>query len=282
MKQTFGVVDVGGGMRGIYAAGILDYCLDHAIEFDIGIGVSAGSANLASFIAHQPRRNLQFYTEYAFRKQYMGMGNFLRSGNFVNLDYVYGTLSNANGESPLDCDTLLHTPTDFLVVATDARTGQPVYFDKRNISPDNFDIFKASSAIPFVCKPYPIGDIPCYDGALGDPVPIEKAFACGCDKVVLILTLPVDTEREPGKDLLFARLIRKKYPKAALTLEHRAEHYNASVRRAKEYAKDGRLLILSPDDTCGISTLKRDQNAMRRLYDKGYRDAIKLEAFLAG
>lgn len=39
-----GIVDVGGGLRGIYAAGVLDYCMDKGIRFDLGIGVSAGSA----------------------------------------------------------------------------------------------------------------------------------------------------------------------------------------------------------------------------------------------
>lgn len=44
-----GIVDVGGGLRGVYAAGVLDYCLDVGLRFDLGIGVSAGSANLFSF-----------------------------------------------------------------------------------------------------------------------------------------------------------------------------------------------------------------------------------------
>ena len=60
--MKIGVVDVGGGYRGIYAAGVLDYCMDQNISFDLGIGVSAGSANLVSYAAHQPRRNLCFYT----------------------------------------------------------------------------------------------------------------------------------------------------------------------------------------------------------------------------
>ena len=46
--MKIGVVDVGGGLRGIYAAGIFDYCLDNDINFDTCIGVSAGSANVAS------------------------------------------------------------------------------------------------------------------------------------------------------------------------------------------------------------------------------------------
>ena len=68
-----GVVDVGGGLRGIYAAGILDFCMDHGIRFDLGIGVSAGSANLASYAAGQIRRNYKFYTEYAFRWWQVGI-----------------------------------------------------------------------------------------------------------------------------------------------------------------------------------------------------------------
>ncbi len=53
MKRSvkIGVVDVGGGLRGIYAAGVLDYCMDQGIRFDLGIGVSAGSANLVSCAA---------------------------------------------------------------------------------------------------------------------------------------------------------------------------------------------------------------------------------------
>ena len=95
-----GIIDVGGGLRGIYAAGILDYCMMHSIQFDCCIGVSAGSANMAAYLAGQQGRNYRYYQEYSFRKEYMGMGNLLHTGSYINLDYFYGTLSNAGGESP--------------------------------------------------------------------------------------------------------------------------------------------------------------------------------------
>ena len=57
MTGKTGVVDVGGGYRGIYAAGVLDYCMDQGIHFDLGIGVSAGRVNLISYAAGQARRN---------------------------------------------------------------------------------------------------------------------------------------------------------------------------------------------------------------------------------
>lgn len=193
---------MGGGLRGIYAVGVLDYCMDQKIRFDVGIGVSAGSANLASFAANQRGRNHQFYTEYAFRKQYMSLENYLKKRNYVDLDYVYGTLCRADGENPLDYPALRDNPMAFLVIATNAATGEAKYFDKRDIHQDDYDVMKASSALPFVCKPYPVQGVEYFDGALGDPIPVEKAFEMGCDRVVLILTKPENTPRASGKDEL--------------------------------------------------------------------------------
>lgn len=48
-----GIVDVGGGLRGVYAAGVFDHCLEKGISFDLCIGVSAGSANVTSYMAGQ-------------------------------------------------------------------------------------------------------------------------------------------------------------------------------------------------------------------------------------
>ncbi len=276
MGLKVGVVDVGGGYRGIYAAGVLDYCLDNKISFDLGIGVSAGSANVISYAAGQARRNYQFYTEYGLRKEYAGIKNFLVKKSFVDLDYVYSTLSNSDGENPLDYNAFSRNPMEFLVVAAEAKTGNARYFGKRDIAQDDYSVLKASSAIPFVCHPYAVKDSLYYDGALGDPIPIEKAFQMGCDKVVLLLTLPEDTIRNSDKDKRLAAGIRKRYPLAARNLERRAQRYNDCVALAKKYAAQGKLLIVAPDDTCGVSTLKRDADALRRLYEKGYRDGAKI------
>ena len=242
--MKIGVVDVGGGLRGIYAVGVLDYCMEHSIRFDLGIGVSAGSANLASYAAGQIGRNYKFYTEYAFRRQYMGIGNFIFKHSFIDMDYVYGTLCRSDGEYPLDYSALRDNPMELYVVATDARTGQAKYFGKEDIRQDDYDIFKASSSIPFICKPYEIQGVPYYDGALGDSVPIEKAFQLGCDRVVVILTKPEQERRTPERDEKVASHIRKKYPAAAEKLCQRAQLYNESVALSQEYAKQGKALII--------------------------------------
>lgn len=280
MSQKSGIVDVGGGMRGIYAAGVLDFCLDVGIRFDVGVGVSAGSANLASFAAGQARRNRRFFEMYSQRKEYMSWRNWLYKGSFLDLNYIYGTLSATGGEDPLDCTALQKCSMELLMVATEAWSGKPRYFPKEALRQDGYAVLKASSAIPFVCRPQWIEGWPYYDGALGDAIPIEKAFELGCSKVVLLLTLPVDTVRTGKKDRLLAAGIRKEYPLAARRLEHRAEQYNRGVALAKQYAEQGQLLVIAPDNTCGVTTLKRNPAYMSRLYEKGYRDGRKIVPFL--
>ena len=208
------------------------------------------------------------------------MGNFIRKRSFFDLDYVYGTLSNHDGENPLDYAELRDNPMEFIVVATNAVTGEATYFDKRDIRQDIYDVFKASSSIPFICKPYFVQGTPYYDGALGDPVPVEKALASGCDRVVVLLTKPENVLRTSETDEKLAARIRKKYPVAAEKLRQRAILYNEGVALAQEYARQGKALIVSPDETCGVSTLSRDPTDMKRLYEKGYSDGEKVRSFM--
>ena len=275
-----GIIDVGGGMRGIYTAGILDYCMDKGISFDLCIGISAGSANLASFLAGQRGRNYKFYTDYSFRDEYMSMEQLFKTGSYINFDYIYDEISGEGGEDPLDTRALMENPARFIVIATDANTGMPRYFTKEDLKGGNTDIFKASCCIPGINKPIIIDKVPYFDGALSDTIPIKKAFGEGCDKVVLMLTKPEDIERKPGKDLVLAKMIEVEYPEAAGKFENRAERYNLYVKLAKKMQEEGKLLILSPDDITGVDTLKRDKEALERLYAKGLKDAEKIEGFL--
>lgn len=275
------VLDAGGGLRGVYGAGVLDSCLDQGIHFDLGIGVSAGAANISSYIAGQKGRNFPFYTEYSLRPEYMSLRNFVDDGSYINMDYVYGVLSNADGENPLDYEAIMESDQDLYVVATNALTGRPVYFTKEDMRQDHYDIISASCSIPVVNKPHYVKNMPFYDGALTDPIPVEKALELGADKVVLILTKPESEIRNPRKDTALSRFM-KKYPKAADELKTRAYKYNEGVRKVQQLVREGRALIVAPDDTCGVTTLSREPEDLKALYQKGYEDGKKIGEFLKG
>lgn len=279
-KPKMGIIDVGGGMRDVYAAGVLDTCIEEGILFDYCIGISAGSGNLLTYLAGQKGRNYRFYAEYAFRKQYISFGNFLRHRNYINLDYAYGVLSNSDGENPLDYAAFASSEAEYYVVACNAQTGGTKYFGRQDIWQDCYDILKASSTLPFVCRPYVIDGVPYYDGGFADPVPVAKAFADGCDKVVLILSRPSDFVRVPDKDVRVAKKIRRKYPEAAKQLCLRYKKYNDGVALAKEYEKQGKLLIVAPDDCCGVDTLTKDKENIARLFQKGLKDGRRIKEFI--
>ena len=275
------LIDVGGGFRAIFGAGVMDRCQEEGITFDHCYGVSAGSANMVSFLAGQHGRNHKFYTEYAFRKEYASFDSYVKHHNFANLDYVYSTLSNHDGEYPVDYEAFAANPTGFTVIACNALDGSAKYFDKSDVHYDDFNIMKPSSAVPVACEPYVIDGVPYFDGGIVDPVPVQKAIDDGYDRIVLVLTRPKDVLREQKRDIAPARILRHSYPAAAERLLNRYATYNDEVALAKEYERDGRVLILAPDDLCGLSTLSKSFEGLELMYRKGYAAAGAIANYLA-
>ena len=274
--MKFGIIDVGGGLRGIYGAGVLDRCMEEGVQFDCCIGVSAGSANMSSYVAGQHGRNKPFYLDYSFRREYMSVGNLVHKHSYLDLEYVYGALSNADGENPLDYPSVTANPAELVIVAADARTGKPVYFTKDAIHQDDYRPLMASCCIPVIDRPYYIDGVPYYDGGLADPVPLEKALAMGCDHVAVILTKPIAPERTGSRDTKLARLLRHRYPAAARGLALRAERYNKAVRRALKLEQAGTACVIAPDSTEGMATLTKDKQSLDAMYHRGLQDAEKL------
>lgn len=66
--------------------------MEEGVQFDCCFGVSAGSANMCSYVAGQHGRNKPFYQDYSFRKEYMSVGNLVHKHSYLDLEYVYGAL----------------------------------------------------------------------------------------------------------------------------------------------------------------------------------------------
>ncbi|WEV66193.1 patatin family protein [Bifidobacterium sp. ESL0764] len=275
------LIDVGGGFRSIFGAGVMDKLMDLGIAVDKCYGVSAGSANMISYISGQRGRTYTFYTQYASRKEYASADNFIKLHNYANLDYIYGTLSNSDGEYPVDYPAFAASPTKFTVVACDARNGYARYFDKSDVHQDDYDIMKASSAVPVACEPYVIDGVPYYDGGIADPIPVELAVREGYDRIVLILTHRRDFVREAKKDAAPAALLKRTYPAAAERLKNRYRTYNEEMQVAEKLAAEGKVLILAPDDLCGLDTLSKTDEGLEAMYRKGLDAADAIPKFLA-
>lgn len=273
------IIDTGGGLRGIYGAGVLDRCLDENIRFDLCIGISAGSANVASFLAKQKGRNYRFHTIYSQRPEYMSLQNLVKSGYYIDLDYVYGVLSEKSGEDPLDFQKMQSYDGRVLIPVTD-QNGNSRYMTMDDIEQDDYHALHASSSLPFVCKPYKADSGVFFDGGIADPIPIEKALQEGSGRSVVILTRPVDFLVRNRMDTLTSVFLRRKYPGLAQALLEHAARYKRSLAIAKELERKGQALIIAPDDCCGVETLTKDTKKLHALYEKGYADGEKIKDFL--
>jgi predicted patatin/cPLA2 family phospholipase len=275
-----GLVAEGGGMKCAYSAGIMDKFLDYNITFDYCIGVSAGSANLASLMAGQRGRNLHFYVDHVKDPDYFGAKPFLKTGNLFNLQYIYGTLSNEDGAEALDFDKVLENPCEYELAATNALTGKPEYFNKNQMIKNNYIHIMASSAIPAVSRPVFIGGVPYFDGGVSDAIPARRALEQGCEKLVFVLSKSRHYKKKPqGMKFIYSLLCRK-YPAIIKDLNDRHIMYTAAQKLMFELEKQGKAFIFSLETGLKISTYAMDPVLNRKLYDNGLSDfEAKKEAF---
>lgn len=279
-NTKLGLVDVGGGLRGAYGAGVLDRCMDDGIDFDCCIGVSAGSANVAAYLSQQRGRNLRFYADYSARSEYLGFAAWRNSGSFLDVEYVYGALSQKGGEDPLDMNAFHASKATFTAVAADVETGKTVYFEKNDMQENDLGPLKASSSVPIACRPFAWREHLFCDGGLSNPIPVQQAFVAGCDHVIVILTRPKDFRRNARKDQATAWLLQRKYPRVAALLRKRAATYNYQLDQAVALEQEGSVLIVAPDDIKDMGTLTRDRDKIVELYQKGYSDGAAVRAYL--
>lgn len=81
------------------------------------------------------------------------------------------------------------------------RNGRADILPQNSIKRDDLTVIKASCCLPAVCKPIVIDGKDCFDGGISDPIPFQKAFDMGCDKVIVVISKPVDFRKSPQKHM---------------------------------------------------------------------------------
>ena len=280
-----GIVLEGGAVRTIYSTGVCDALLTRDLLPDYVIGVSAGIAYGVSYVSRQPRRNLDIMVNYINDRRYMGFGNLLRRDNraYFGLEFVYSTIPNEL--IPFDYDTFAAFPGEVEAVVTNLDTGAAEYFplDRRD---DKFKLLQATCALPFLFPVFHIQGKPCMDGGAADAIPYERAFAKGCDRVVVLLTRERSYLRRPEKLQPLIDLAYRKYPKFCDVMRRRADAYNESRRWLFQLEQEGRALVFTPTSTEGFHRTERDVGKIKALWKDGWDQGMarldEVESFLKG
>lgn len=279
-KSMLGIIDIGGGLRGVYTSGIYDYLMDNGIDIEYCLGVSSGSANLITYVAGQKGRTKRFYTEYSFEKKYLGAGSYIKNGMLINLDYIYSEITNSTGKDPLDYEAIKNSSKQFHCVTTVAKTAQPRYFTKDDMQQDDYTLLKACCAMPVACrKPIKFKGERFYDGGVSDPIPFKKAFADGCDKLIICITLPIDYRKTPMPGFLVKLLLagHSKVRDNILTMHNM---YNNGIEAILELERQGKAIVIYPRECFDVNTISGEKENMEKLYQLGYEDGKRIEKFV--
>jgi predicted patatin/cPLA2 family phospholipase len=264
----------GGGQLGIYGVGALQCFHDYGITFPYYIGVSAAAANLASHLAGHRDRTERFYVEYAARKEYMGLHCFLKTGAFLDLHYIYDTITNH--EDPLDYDVLCACRDELRVVVTNAATGQAEYMDNSAFTGRECRALMASCALPVYCKPVELAGQYYFDGGVADSLPVEHALAEGCERVVAILNRPEGYQKQPEKGQIVYPFLLRQYPAINAALHKRHTHYMRDLALLERLEREGRAVLIRPRASLPMHTFTRkDKPLLTRVCRMGYEDALR-------
>lgn len=271
MLNQVGLVLEGGGMRGVYTAGVLEYFLEQQLFFPYVIGVSAGACNAASYLSKQKGRNKTVTIQYASDPRYISWRNYFKNRQFFGMDFIFDEIPNQH--VPYHYDVFYNSPSEFVIGTTDCLTGEPVYYKKQQYGKDLLKVLRASSSLPFIAPEIRYKDKILLDGGISDPIPIKKAQQDGFTKNIVILTRNRGYEKKSSK---FQFLVDRKYPEykgLQKALRNRYRIYNDTVAYLENEEKEGNVFIIRPIKPLKVGRMERSPQRLEELYNQGYEDA---------
>ncbi len=279
-----GLVLEGGGMKGIYTAGVLDFFLDKGIEFSSVYGVSAGACHMCSYLSKQRGRALDISIDYLDTRRYCSVESLVTTGDIFNVDMCYHLIPDYL--DPFDSETFAKYEGRAYSVVTNIVTGQAEYLRIRDMKAD-IDMVRASASLPLVSRSVRIHGKLYLDGGLSDSIPLQKSVTDGNRKNVVVMTKEVGFRREPidaaQLALIKARYI--KYPKVAELMAERHIVYNECLDYIERLQRKGQAFVIRPKKASSVGRIERDKEKMKALYEDGYADAEEscdaLTAYLA-
>lgn len=262
-----GLVLEGGAMRGLWTAGVTDVMMEHDIWPDGLIGVSAGAAFGCNYKSRQIGRAIRYNTRFARDRRYSGVWSLVTSGDYFNAKFGYHVVPYEY--DLFDTKTFEQNPMQFMVVCTDVETGEAVYHDMNHVSFDELEWLRASASMPLVSKVVEVQGRKLLDGGVSDSIPLSFFESIGYDRNVVILTQPLGYRKQPSKLMPLMRLSLREHPQFVKAMSERYIMYNRQLEFIAQAEKEGRCLVIRPDEKIPIGHISHDPEQMRRVYEIG-------------
>ena len=278
VDESIGLVLEGGGMRGVFTCGVLDYLMDHNIRFPYTIGVSAGACNGLSYASRQ-RGRAKYSNIYLLEKyNYIGLKYLLKKRNILDFDLLFNEFPEHI--LPYDYETYFASSERFVMVTTNCVTGEANYFEEKKDKKRVIDIVRASSSLPFVCPIAYVDGIPMLDGGIVDSIPLQRAIADGYTHNVVVLTRNRGY-RKDSKDIRIPAFVYRKYPELREALSRRCTVYNEQLEMVERMEDEGKIIVIRPLKPVVVDRIEKNVRKLTEFYEEGYACAQALSHYFS-
>ena len=273
IDNNTGLVLEGGGLRGVFTCGVLDYFMDNGIRFPFTIGVSAGACNGLSYMSGQRGRAKASNIDLMEKYHYVGFKYLFTQKCIMDFKLLFEEFPEKI--IPYDYDAYFSNPDRFVMVTTNCITGKAEYFEEKTSSERVMDIVRASSSLPFVSPISYVDGIPMLDGGIADSIPVEYTMSQGYEKLVVVLTRNRGYRKKAGS-MPLAQAVYRKYPALQKALSERNAIYNRTMDLIERLEDEGRITVIRPLKPVDVSRMEKDTDKLRALYQEGYDIAEKI------
>lgn len=254
-------------MRGVFTCGVLDYLMDHQIEFPYGVGVSAGACNGLSYLSRQRGRAKYSNIDMLEKYHYIGLKYLWYQRSILDQKLLYETFPEKL--VPFDYAACFRNPMRFEMVTTNCVTGRACYLAERADKDRLIAIAKASSSLPYVCPMTWVDGVPMLDGGIVDSIPVLRAISQGYRTNLVVLTRNKGY-RKSEKDIRVPHFIYRRYPRLRVVLSNRCRAYNEQLEMVERMEDEGSILVIRPQAPVTVNRIEKDVKKLTALYDEGY------------
>ena len=261
----------GGGFRGVYTAGVLDFFMEKQAMFASIYGISAGACNALSYLSQDKGRYVAIAKRFCNDPRYVGMRQLLTKGSIFNWQFSFYEIPEKY--VPFDYDTFYASPMELRVGATDCESGECHWFSNRQQGDDVIADSIASSSMPLLSPMKVIGGKRYLDGGVADSIPVRRAYEDGCHKQVVVLTQNEGYVKKPNQMMPLIRRRYRDYPNLCRAMENRHLNYNESQQFAKELERKGQAVVIRPSKPMVLHRIEHNVDKLQAAYENGYEDA---------
>ena len=267
--MRLGLIVEGGGVRAIYAAGVLDALLELNLPLSGVIGVSAGAIHGCSFVSKQKGRSLRLYRRFMNDYRFCSFKSFFKTGNIVDPHFCYHEIPTYL--DPFDETAFENSGIRFFVGCSNLETGRAEYLELKNMFND-IDGLRASASLPYLSEIVKFRGMKLLDGGCTDRIPLKAFQSMGFDINIVVMTKP-RTHKVKDADAWLAPLVYRNYPNFYKAFQASSIEYERTQRYIDEQEQLGKVFVIRPNQKMNLGRLSRNKDKIQRAYDMGLMDA---------